>query len=188
MEFEWANSLVVSGARDGSVAVWDINTGSPIQQLACHQGPVSKIAFFSDGMSNNIYITTGGKDGVMAIHDMRTNQLIKKERIHGGAINFLDTSLSSFIVTGSADKSVKKFDVMSGFKLRASMPATDAVFCGKIVNNNLAIVGCGDGNILAFDLDKDQCLYGYGADQVGAVHCLAPTEDYSGLITGGDSG
>lgn len=115
-------------------------------------------------MSNNIYITTGAKDGIMAIHDMRTNQLIKKERVHGGAINFLDTSLSSFIITGSADKTVKKFDVMSGFKLRASMPATDAVFCGKIVNNNLAIVGCGDGNILAFDLDKDQCLYGYGAD------------------------
>ncbi len=30
MEFEWVNSLVVSGARDGSVAVWDINTGSSI--------------------------------------------------------------------------------------------------------------------------------------------------------------
>ena len=30
MEFEWANSLVVSGARDGSLALWDINTGTAI--------------------------------------------------------------------------------------------------------------------------------------------------------------
>jgi WD40 repeat protein len=115
-------------------------------------------------MANNIYVTAGGKDGTIIVHDMRTNSIVKKERIHGGAINFLETTMSSFIVTGSADKTVKKFDIQAGFKLRASMPATDAVFCGRIVNNNLAIVGCGDGNILAFDLDKDECLYGYGAD------------------------
>jgi len=30
MEFEWMNSLVVSGARDGSIALWDINTGTAI--------------------------------------------------------------------------------------------------------------------------------------------------------------
>ena len=100
----------------------------------------------------------------------------------------LDTSLSSFIVTGSADKTLKKFDVISGFKQAASMTTTDAVFCGKIIQNNLAITGCGDGNILAFNLDTNECLYGYGADQMGAVHCMAPTEDFSGLVTGGDSG
>jgi WD40 repeat protein len=77
---------------------------------------VSKIAFYSDGSSKNIFISTGVKDGVLAIHDMRTHQLVKKERVHGGSINMLDTSLSSFIVTGSADKTLKKFDVISGFK------------------------------------------------------------------------
>jgi len=64
----------------------------------------------------------------------------------------LETSLSSFIVTGSADKTVKKFDIINGFKPLAVMKTTDAVFCGKIIQN-LAIAGCGDGNILAFDLD-----------------------------------
>jgi len=64
----------------------------------------------------------------------------------------LETSLSSFIITGSADKTVKKFDIMNSYKPIAVMNATDAVFCGKIISN-LAVVGCGDGNILAFDLD-----------------------------------
>ena len=80
---------------------------------------------------------------------------------------------------------------MSGFKIANQQPmtTTDAVFCGNLIKNTqLLIVGCGDGNILAFDLDKDECLYGYGADQVGAVHCMAVTEDQSALITGGDSG
>jgi WD40 repeat protein len=104
------------------------------------------------------------KDGVLAVHDMRTHQLVKKEKVHGGAINMLDTSMSSFIVTGSADKTLKKFDIISGFKHAGTMQTTDAVFCGKIIQNNLAIAGCGDGNIIAFDLDSNECLYGYGAD------------------------
>ena len=32
------------------------------------------------------------------------------------------------------------------------------------VLENIVIVGCGDGNILAYDLDNGQCLYGYGVD------------------------
>jgi hypothetical protein len=64
----------------------------------------------------------------------------------------LETSMSSFIITGSADKTVKKFDIFNSFKPIAVMNTTDAVFCGKVINN-LAITGCGDGNILAFDLD-----------------------------------
>lgn len=100
----------------------------------------------------------------------------------------LETNLSSFIVTGSADKTVKKFDIMQSFKPIAVMNTTDAVFCGKIIGGNLALTGCGDGNILAFDLDHHKVLYGYGADSLGAVHCMMPTEDMSALVTGGDSG
>lgn len=45
----------------------------------------------------------------------------------------LDTSLSSFIITGSADKTVKKFDIINNFKPIAVMNTTDAVFCGKVI-------------------------------------------------------
>jgi len=73
MEFEWVNSLVVSGGRDGSMAVWDLNTGQAIQQTQAHNGPVSKIQFYSDGASNHLIISAGLKDGVLAVYDMRTH-------------------------------------------------------------------------------------------------------------------
>jgi WD40 repeat protein len=60
MEFEWVNSLVVSGGRDGSVAVWDVNTGNAIQTMpGVHGGAVSKIAFLSDGAGQNLFMTAG---------------------------------------------------------------------------------------------------------------------------------
>ena len=97
-------------------------------------------------------------------------------------------------MTGSADKTGKIFDLRAGtgqsLKPAVTMQATDAVFCGEIVgDSNLLIAGCGDGNILAFDIDRNgECVYGYGADNVGALHCLRVTPDKKALITGGDSG
>jgi WD40 repeat protein len=86
-----------------------------------------------------------------------------RQQVHKAAVNFLSTNLSGFVLTGSADKSVKCFDIFNGFAPLAQMKTTDAVFCGEVLDN-LVLVGCGDGNILCFDADSGECLYGYGAD------------------------
>ena len=36
MEFEWNNSLCVSGDRQGFVAFWDINRGEPLRKINAH--------------------------------------------------------------------------------------------------------------------------------------------------------
>jgi len=112
---------------------------------------------------------------------------VKQERIHGGAINMLAVTDDGLIVTGSADRKIKFFDLTAGLKCVGEQNCTDAIFCGKVVGD-LALAGCGDGNLLAFDCKTSECLYGYGADEVGAVHCMEMTHDRSALITGGDSG
>ena len=61
---------------------------------------------------------------------MRTHKPVKKDRVHGGAINLLDSSLNGFIVTGAADKTVKKFDILNMAQPMGQMQTTDAVFCG----------------------------------------------------------
>jgi len=44
VEFNWKHSLVVSGDRGGSMAIWDINTGQPIRMMKqAHSGHISKI-------------------------------------------------------------------------------------------------------------------------------------------------
>ena len=70
ISLDWFNSLVVSGDRNGTTNLYDINTGQNICSFKKHNSPVHKIALWGDG-DNNLIITGGV--GSLAIMDMRTN-------------------------------------------------------------------------------------------------------------------
>jgi len=72
MEFDWRNSLCVSGDRKGGLAFWDITRGEPLQKMNGHSGAVSKCLLDSNG-GNNIVMTAGQRDGKLNIFDMRTS-------------------------------------------------------------------------------------------------------------------
>ena len=72
--------------------------------------------FYSDGMNSNLILSTGLKDGRLVAHDMRTHKPVSQNQIHGGAINMLASSMSGFIVTGAADKTIKTFDIFNSLK------------------------------------------------------------------------
>ena len=57
---------------------------------------------------------------------------------------------------------------MSGFKQINTLKA-DAPVDSLAVLNNLTLAGCGDGNVICFDNDTGECLYGYGAMSKGTV-------------------
>ena len=186
----------MSGDRVGGLAFWDINRADPLKTLNAHAGgAVSKVVLYSDDRVNSLVLTAGQRDGKLNVFDMRTSQAVKSAAVHRGAINFLAVSqMNGNIVTGSADRELKVFDLRAGSGKQlssvTSTQSTDAIFCGELADGgNLCLAGCGDGNIVAFDMARGaECLYGYGVDNVGAVHCMGITPDKKALVTGGDSG
>lgn len=72
------------------------------------------------------------------------------------------------VITGSADATCKIIDIVAGFKPVSVMKAKDAVFAIETMYN-MTIAGCGDGNILVYDNDSGECLYGFGAMNKGCV-------------------
>lgn len=67
------------------------------------------------------------------------------------------------LVSGAADKKVKLWDISAGLSNLGEMTATDAVFSGDIADN-VFIAGCGDGNVVAFNLDTMETIWGYGVE------------------------
>lgn len=178
---------MVAGSRGGKVSLWDINTCQSLASFNNHAGQVSKTKLYSDGSDTHLFASVGTNDGKLVVRDMRTHEAIFNQQVHRGAINFLDVRFDNCLITGSFDKTIKVWDIAAGFGLRADVEATGGILCGQLVDS-LAVVGCTDGNILVFDLDVQECCFGFGADDQGGVNCLSVGLGGTRLITGGDSG
>jgi WD40 repeat protein len=185
-ELNWASSLAVTGGRDGLIGIWDLNSEKCISKNKWHLGQISNIIFHSDG-KNNLIISTGVSDGIINVVDMRDMKKIFNEPIHKAAINYVGTTKNNLLVTGAADNTVKVFDMQNNFKLIGNMKSADAVFCGDICGNILA-AGCGDGNLLCYNLDTMECLWGYGCEKKGGIKVVKFVPEKSKILTAGDSG
>ena len=53
LDFDWKNSLVVSGDKDGVVAFWDINQVQSFKKVKCHGGAVASVHLMSDSIDNH---------------------------------------------------------------------------------------------------------------------------------------
>ena len=79
--------------------------------------------------------------------------MVKAAVIHKAAINFVGVSpRTNLLITGSADKTVKCFDIRSGEGKNLNrvklLKTTDSLMCAQLIDDgNLCVVGCADGNI-----------------------------------------
>ena len=186
-DLNWQSSLCVSAGRDGLIAVWDLNNEKCVHKGKWHMGQVSNIQFYSNGKDKNLIMTTGVNDGLLNIVDMRNMEKIFSKPIHKAAINFLGVTKNNLIVTGSADKTLKAFDLQKDFAEISSLQSSDAVFCGDVCGNIVA-AGCGDGNLICYNLAKMETLWGYGCEKQGGIKCVKFVPEKMKILTGGDTG
>ena len=75
LDFTTDSKKLVSGSRDGTAIVWDVETGKPLFILTGHTGFISGLRFLEDGKT----LISGGNDGTIRLWntDTETEQLMK---------------------------------------------------------------------------------------------------------------
>ena len=62
---------VVSGSKDKTIKVWNLNTGQELRTLKMHQGYVNSVTISSDGQK----IASGSYDKTIKVWNLKTGQV-----------------------------------------------------------------------------------------------------------------
>jgi WD40 repeat protein/serine/threonine protein kinase len=106
---------LASGSRDGTVKVWDAQTGQEIRTLKDHTGTVYRVAYSPDGRR----LASASADGTVKVWDAQTGQRALSleghtDHVHGVAFGPDGRQVAS----ASADQTVKVWDAQTGQDLR----------------------------------------------------------------------
>ena len=103
--------------------------------------------------------------------------------IHKGSVNCL-TVTNGIVGTASADHYLRLFS-LNGMKTIHKIDTQDMLFAMEHVND-LTILGTGSGNILTYDNNSGECLYGYGVMKKGVCRLLGLNKNKTRLACAGE--
>ena len=128
---------IATGLHDGSVIVWEVNTGKQKNTIKLEHLDVRAIAFNTDGKSILVC-----DNEIAILFDLESGQLLKKFIGHSGYIlSAVFSPNGQYILTGSADNKIILWEVKSGKKIK---------IINKISGQVLSVMFSQDGSYLVF--------------------------------------
>ncbi|KAG2401886.1 uncharacterized protein HKW66_Vig0190770 [Vigna angularis] len=83
------NGVVSLGHSGGTVTMWKPTSSAPLIKMLCHQGPVSALAFHSNGH----LMATAGKDKKVKLWDLRKFEVLQTLPGHANTLDFSQKGL-----------------------------------------------------------------------------------------------
>ncbi|KAK7208150.1 WD40-repeat-containing domain protein, partial [Myxozyma melibiosi] len=180
VQFDARKNIIVSGAMDGQIIIWDMRTLRAVDRIEANDGGVMDLAF------DDRYIYSAGRDAKVHIYSFQEPRvLVRTLEGHTGVINCMCVK-DNTIVTGSADHTVKVWDVDTGRCVHTvrghSRGVASIDFDGRLVAS-----GGSSRSVHIYDIvtGKSETLPNVHDD---IVRTLQFSSDSSRLITGSHDG
>eukprot|EP01088_Endostelium_zonatum_P001515 TRINITY_DN11823_c0_g1_i1.p1 TRINITY_DN11823_c0_g1~~TRINITY_DN11823_c0_g1_i1.p1 ORF type:complete len:603 (+),score=78.03 TRINITY_DN11823_c0_g1_i1:111-1919(+) len=173
---------LVTGGRDESVKIWDLEAGLCTQTLIGHKDNVWYLQF------DEQKIVSGSADKLICFWDSRSGKCYQTLKGHERGLSCLHFE-DNLLMSGSADKTIRLWDIRYPNKERRILEGhTDAVYCLYYYDGKL-ISGGEDKTAKVWDLDMGECtatLSGNPATgekgHTGAIYCMQFND--TRLVTG----
>jgi len=167
-------TVLVSGSDDATVKIWDSESGDFVRTLKGHTGSVNAVAFSPTGS----HIASASSDLSIKLWELKTYKCIRTLRGHDHSIScviflpFPDIESSSSsgndtiaagstqLVSASRDRTVKIWELESGFCIHTFSDHSDWVRCLAITSNGEIMASSGsDSVIILYKMQRGRKKY-----------------------------
>ncbi|KAG2175924.1 hypothetical protein INT44_000402 [Umbelopsis vinacea] len=160
---QFDDEKIVSGSRDHTVKVWDMQTGACIRTLRQHTASVLCLQY------DHRFIISGSSDKTIKQWDINTGELVRSLNGHTESVLNLRFD-ENYIVSCSKDRTVRVWSVHTGAVLRRLVGHRAAVNACQF-KDNLIISASGDRTIKLWDLETGVCLRTFDSHSRG-IACV----------------
>jgi WD40 repeat protein len=105
--FSADGTRIATGAGDRIARVWDAASGELLRELKGHDAEISGVAFSADGAS----LVTTSSDQTARLWNVATGELLRELKGHADTVTSVAFSADGRVVTGSADHTLRVWDV-----------------------------------------------------------------------------
>lgn len=174
-------SRALSGASDGSVKLWSVETGEMLRRFTGHTGAVRSVAFSPQGE----WAVSGSADKSLILWDVESGKSLRHFTGHTDAV--LGVAFSpdgNKILSASKDKSLILWDADTGKDVRHFTGHTDWVWCVAFSpDGRMALSGSEDRTLILWDIETGKIIRRFqGHDN--AVMGVAISPDGSQALSG----
>jgi len=174
-------SKIVSGSGDGTIRLWDVNSGSELAVFKGHNDYVLSVAFSPDGSK----IVSGSTDHTIRLWDVNSGSELAVFKGHNDYVFSVAFSPDGQkIVFGSDDKTIRLWDIKSGEQLAVFKGHEDEVFSVAFSPDGSKIVsGSWDKTIRLWDIKSGEQLAVFKGHE-DEVFSVAFSPDGSKIVSG----
>ena len=123
MAFSPDGLQVVTGTADGTVHLWEAESGRELRRFKPHTSMVNAVAFSPDGRQ----VVSGSLDKTVRVWDVQTGAELLRLQDEGWVTGVAYSPDGSRILSGSSDKSIRLWDASTGKECACADELDDVV-------------------------------------------------------------
>ena len=175
--------LLASGSADGTVRLWNLETGQEARCLEGHNDNVLSVSFAPDGR----LLASGSADGTVRLWNLETGQEARCLEGHDNGVHSVNFAPNGqLLASGGDDSTVRLWNLETGQEARCLKGHNGSVFSVNFApDGRLLASGSTNGTVRLWNLETGQearCLEGHD----GCVQSVSFAPDGRLLASGGD--
>jgi WD40 repeat protein len=178
--------LIVAGANDGNVKIWEFATSKQVKALIKHPNQILSMSFSPNG---NL-IAVGLDSGLVALWDINYKERVRTLKGHQGKVLSVRFNKDgSLLATGSDDKTVRVWDMKSGDEIKTLTGHFGSINSVSFSPDSKFVAsGSSDGNVKIWEISSGKDAFKIKPSVDAGVNSIAFSPDGKSIASGLNNG